>query len=184
VPAPLLSTIEFDPGLPEAQRIAARQLEYARISKSAALFRKRFWGEERFSLVGGAASDSYFHSTLGQSGVEGILCGYAVGAKSDALGALDSRRRLELITHDLLPVSDAAPVLARDIISYDWHCDRYAGGAYALYQPGQWFTLRPALQAPHGRVLFAGEHLAECQGFMEGAVVSGQDAAETLRAEG
>ena len=41
-------------------------------------------------------------------------------------------------------------------------------------------TVRPALQARHGRVRFAGEHLAEWQGFMEGAVVTGIDAAKAL----
>jgi monoamine oxidase len=43
----------------------------------------------------------------------------------------------------------------------------------AVNRPGQWFTIRPALQQPQGQVLSAGEHLAEWQGFMEGAVNTG-----------
>ena len=55
------------------------------------------------------------------------------------------------------------------------------GGAYAFYRPGQWFTVRPILSRPHGRVSFAGEHLSEpWQGFMEGAVETGQTAAARL----
>jgi hypothetical protein len=38
------------------------------------------------------------------------------------------------------------------------------------------------LQEPHERVYFAGEHLADEQGFMEGAVVTGQDAAANVQA--
>jgi monoamine oxidase len=40
--------------------------------------------------------------------------------------------------------------------------------------------VRPALARAHGKVLFAGEHLAEWQGFMEGAVVTGEAAAQAL----
>jgi monoamine oxidase len=39
-------------------------------------------------------------------------------------------------------------------------------------------SLRPILQKPHRR--FAGEHLADWQGFMEGAVKAGEDAADQL----
>jgi monoamine oxidase len=54
-------------------------------------------------------------------------------------------------------------------------------GRYAVYRPGQWFTVRPQLHRPHGRVLFAGEHLSEAwQGFMEGAVETGEAAAKQL----
>jgi len=61
-----------------------------------------------------------------------------------------------------------------------WQNQNWIGGAYALYRPGQWFSVRPILQKPHGRVLFAGEHLAEWQGFMEGAVDTGEAAAYLL----
>ena len=61
-----------------------------------------------------------------------------------------------------------------------WQKVDWIGGAYAFYRPGQWFTVRPVLQRPHGRVLFAGEHLADLQGFMEGAVNTGQTAADQL----
>lgn len=67
-----------------------------------------------------------------------------------------------------------------NIQSYAWQRDQYTLGAYAFYRPGQWFTLRPLLARPHGKVLFAGEHVAEWQGFMEGAVVTGEEAAKTL----
>jgi monoamine oxidase len=38
----------------------------------------------------------------------------------------------------------------------------------------------PVLQRPVGRVFFAGEHLADWQGFMEGAIASGEDAAARI----
>jgi monoamine oxidase len=87
---------------------------------------------------------------------------------------------MDIITSDLHSLNPQASAQARAIASYAWQRDPYTRGAYALYRPGQWFTVRPILQQPHDRVLFAGEHLADWQGFMEGAVNSGEEAAATL----
>lgn len=180
VPARTLDRISFDPPLPSAQSAAIDELQYARIIKNSVLFTERFWGAEDFSLVSDVTSHYYFHSTKDQAGPEGILCSYAIGEKADVLAAQDERRRTDIITRDLIPFNERAPQLAKSIQSYAWQRDRYTEGAYALYRPGQWFTIRPILQRPHGKVLFAGEHLADWQGFMEGAVVTGEEAAKTL----
>ncbi|HEV2798932.1 MAG TPA: NAD(P)/FAD-dependent oxidoreductase [Pyrinomonadaceae bacterium] len=180
VPARTLDRIKFDPPLPAAQRDAAERLQYSRIVKNQILFDERFWGAENFSLVSDVTSHYYFHSTRDQAGRQGILCSYAIGEKADVLAAQSDARRMEIITRDLLPLEARAPRLARAIESMPWQRDRYTGGAYAVYRPGQWFTVRTTLQRPHGKVLFAGEHLADWQGFMEGAVVTGENAAQAL----
>ena len=180
VPARTLDKIIWDPPLPAVQSAAADKLQYARIIKNSVLFKERFWGAENFSLVSDATSHYYFHSTKDQPGQQGILCSYAVGEKADVLASQNNARRKEIITRDLLPLSERAPELALDIQSYAWQRDPETQGAYAFYRPGQWFTLRPILHRPHGKVLFAGEHLADWQGFMEGAVVTGESAAKAL----
>jgi monoamine oxidase len=180
VPSRVLDKIRFDPPLPAAHAQAAEQLQYSRIIKNSVLFDRRFWGDEDFSMVSDVTSHYYFHSTKDQPGRQGILCSYAIGEKADVLAAQDSARRSEIITRDLIPFNRNAPQLARDIQSYAWQRDQFTGGGYAIYRPGQWFTIRPILQRPHGKVLFAGEHLADWQGFMEGAVVTGEEAAKTL----
>lgn len=180
VPARVLSEINFYPALPAAQLAAAEELQYSRIVKSPVLYSERFWGADDFSLVSDVTSHYYFHSTKRQQGTEGILSSYAIGEKADVLAAQNDRRRMNIITRDLIPLNERAPQLARAITSYAWQTDRYTRGAYALYRPGQWFTLRPLLQRPHLNVFFAGEHLADWQGFMEGAIVSGENAAQAL----
>jgi monoamine oxidase len=180
VPARTLNDIDFDPPLASIQRAAAEKLQYARIIKNQVLFDERFWGTEDFSAVSDVTSHYYFHSTKDQAGRQGILCSYAIGEKADVLAAQNSARRKDIVTRDLLPLHSRAPELAVAIQSYPWQRDIYTKGAYALYRPGQWFGLRPILQRPHGKVLFAGEHLADWQGFMEGAVVTGEEAAKAL----
>jgi monoamine oxidase len=87
---------------------------------------------------------------------------------------------MRVITRDLIDFDESAPLYAKAIATYSWQRDKYTDGAYALYRPGQWFGIRPILQRPHGKVLFAGEHLADWQGFMEGAIETGEAAATAL----
>ena len=180
VPARILNEIRFDPPLPSAHSAAAEELQYSRIVKNSVLYSERFWVEEKFSLVSDVTSHFYFHSTKNQPGKEGILCSYAIGEKADVLAAQSERRRMDIITRDIVPFNERAPELARTVTSYAWQRDRYTHGAYAVYRPRQWFTLRPVLQRPHINVLFAGEHLGDWQGFMEGAIVTGEKAAQAL----
>lgn len=181
VPIQSLLKIKFSPPLPTVQADAAERLTYARICKNSVLYDERFWRDENFSMVSDVTSHFYFHSTQRQSGRQGILTSYAVGEKADVLASQDDTRRMNIITRDLHDFDDQASMLARGIASYAWQRDEFTDGAYALYKPGQWFGIRPILQRPHGKVLFAGEHLADWQGFMEGAIETGESAANALR---
>lgn len=180
IPTAALGRIEFDPPLSAGKRRAIDQLRYARIIKSSILYSERFWRNENFSMISDTTSQYFFHSTQNQPGVEGILTSYAVGDKADVLASQDNSRRQALINRDLMDCFPQAARLARGIASYAWQTDEYTAGAYALYGPGQWYELRPLLQEPHGKVLFAGEHLADWQGFMEGAIETGEAAAASL----
>lgn len=179
-PIASLRKIRFDPPLPAVQAEAAQKLTYARIIKNSVLYSERFWKDENFSMVSDTTSHYYFHSTQNQPGREGILTAYAIGEKADVLASQDDRRRMNVITSDLVDFDAQAPSLARGIASYAWQRDEFTEGAYALYRPGQWFGIRPILARPHGKVLFAGEHIADWQGFMEGAIETGEAAAQSL----
>lgn len=179
-PIASLNKIKFNPPLPSAQAEAAQKLIYSRIIKNSILYENRFWKDENFSMVSDVTSHYYFHSTQNQDGQEGILTAYAIGEKADVLASQSDERRMRKITNDLADFNENAPKLAKGIASYAWQRDKFTNGAYALYRPGQWFGIRPILQKPHLKVLFAGEHLADWQGFMEGAIETGEAAAESL----
>jgi monoamine oxidase len=62
-----------------------------------------------------------------------------------------------------------------------WANERYTGGGYAVYRPGQmpfWSIAREGLD----RISFAGEHTEALAGFMESAVRSGHRVAARLSA--
>jgi monoamine oxidase len=180
-PSSVIASIHFDPPLPPAKLQAAEQLEYGRIMKTQVLCKERFWPAENFALMSDETSHEYFHTTQGQEGSMGILCSYAIGDKADVLAAESVAARQEQMARDLLAVSPKAADAILTTRSKAWQNDPWVHGAYAVYHPGQWLTLRPLLHRAHGKVLFAGEHLSEdSQGFMDGAVGTGMLAAKTL----
>jgi monoamine oxidase len=180
-PSSVIPSIQFDPPLLAAKARAAEELEYCRIIKTQVLCSERFWPAGNFALMSDETSHEYFHTTQGQAGPRGILCSYAVGDKADVLASQTEARRQQIVTEDLLYVSPLAEKAVMATYAKAWQRDPWVHGAYAIYHPGQWFTLRPLLHQPHGKVLFAGEHLSEdSQGFMDGAVGTGNDAARAL----
>jgi monoamine oxidase len=63
-------------------------------------------------------------------------------------------------------------------VRFAWPTARYFEGSYACYKPGDWTTFVGSESEPEGNIHFAGEHTSvDFQGFMEGAVESGQRAA-------
>ena len=64
-----------------------------------------------------------------------------------------------------------------------WVSDPWAGGSYAAFLPGQYTRYHGYVGRPEGRIHFAGEHTAMAnQGYMEGAVESGERAAQEIAA--
>jgi monoamine oxidase len=189
VPAHWLARIKWDPEIQPEKKAASEQLQYARITKTAVLCSERFWAQppkSGFSVCTSLASDFCFDSTYGQDGAKGILCSYAIGDKADDIASSPKKDLKHWIVQDVAEANGFSrrnPRVRRfplAIARQPWQHDRFTGGAYAFYRPGQWFTVRPALRNPHLRVFFAGEHIADWQGFMEGAVVTGRDAASAV----
>ena len=177
IPASMLNGIVFEPALPEAQAAAAEELQYARIVKTQMLFSNRFWPAEDFSLLTDRTSQQFFHTTLGQPGERGILCNYSTGDKADVIAAQADGGRERLLLADLAEVPDSDSAHLLSTFCTPWQRDELTGGAYAVYGPGQISRIRPLLRQPHGSIAFAGDHLGEDHGYMEGAVASGQAAA-------
>ena len=61
-----------------------------------------------------------------------------------------------------------------------WPNEPYTRGSYMALAPGEVTAHWKTLLEPAGRLFFAGEHATPIQGFMEGAVESGQRAAGAI----
>ena len=168
------------PSLPEDKVQALNDLQYSRICKHAVLFSERFWGYEDFDMVTDAYGHYFYHATKNQKSQKGVLISYTTGDKADVISRQNDEFKTELIKNSLKPAFGEVSDKILNHVNYYWGTDEYSKGAYALYGRGQWFTVMPVLKSKFMRTYFAGEHLADWQGFMEGAIVSGEEAAESI----
>lgn len=124
---------------------------------------------------------------IGPGGSPALLLGFP--------GGRIGRSRLTGAAHGAAPAGDVAwflrqiePVYPGTTAAYTgrsyedhWALDPWVGGAYSYYRVGQASSYGTLAGAPEGRVHFAGEHTSiQHQGFLDGAVASGERAARQL----
>ncbi|QOW09219.1 FAD-dependent oxidoreductase [Kaistella flava (ex Peng et al. 2021)] len=175
-----LSRINWLPALPTDYADAVRQLQYARIQKHALHFTERFWGDESFDLITDQSPLYFYHATKNQPSKEGVLIAYSIGDKAMMNANQTNEFQAQDVFRCLEPHFGNIKPLLKDQVGYYWGNDEYSRGAYAVYGIDQWFKLRPILAQPFMNTHFAGEHLADWQGFMEGAIETGEAAAENV----
>ena len=180
VPTFAAQKIKWEPGLPMETVNAMNQLQYARINKNPLLFRQRFWKDEGFDMVTDQTPHYFYHATKNQPSAKGVLISYTIGEKAAVVANQQNEWKADMIQQTLQPHFGDIKSLLEKQANYYWGNDEFSRGAYALYGKGQWFTLQPILKRSHLQTHFAGEHLAEWQGFMEGAINTGEDAAAKI----
>jgi len=109
-----------------------------------------------------------------------LLASYMWGQDALRWGSLDEESRIEQALDD---VERIHPWIREEFevgASHAWYNDPWAGGAFALFDPGQQTALQAAVVAPEGRVLFAGEHCSLYHAWIQGALESGIRAAREI----
>jgi len=180
VPTYAMMNIKWKPGLPEEKINAINELQYARISKHAVLFNERFWKAEDFDMVTDVYGHYFYHATKNQPGTKGALISYTIGDKADVVARQNEEFKTNVINDSLKTAFGNVKDKIVSQVNYYWGMDEYTKGGYALYGTGQWFTVMPILKKKFKNTYFAGEHLADWQGFMEGAIVTGEEAADEI----
>ena len=180
VPTFSLLKINWNPVLPQITLDALHELQYARIGKFPIVFSERFWEREDFDMVTDTPAHYFYNGTKNQGGTNGVLMCYAIGEKADTLASVSKKQRSEIILNALKPAFGDVKKYVKEELMYYWGRDKYSAGAYAFYGKDKWFDVMPTLKKPFKNVNFAGEHLADWQGFMEGAINSGEDAAQEI----
>ncbi|HWK89644.1 MAG TPA: FAD-dependent oxidoreductase, partial [Longimicrobium sp.] len=120
--------------------------------------------------------------TTGAPPPRGVLSSYAHGSAALELMRMDADARRELWLGELaLRLGDEAA----DPIAYDetdWSAEPWSlGGMISHFPPGVLTAYGPVLHEPYGRIYWAGtERAKEMHGLMEGAVRSGELAAQAV----
>jgi monoamine oxidase len=176
------------PDLPPAVRALAQRMPMGRIGKAVAVYDRAWWRDEGLSGSGvgdaGPMTSVYDNSPPGDDPSPGCLLGFVGGRDCDALGALPPAERERAVLDGLVRFFGPRARQAVRVIWQDWTAEQYTGGGPTSSPvPGAWTALGPALRADCGPVLLAGTETATTwSGYMDGAVRSGEDAADRLLA--
>ncbi|MCA1783165.1 MAG: flavin monoamine oxidase family protein [Intrasporangiaceae bacterium] len=184
LPPTLAGRLDYDPVLPSWRDQLTQRLPAGSVIKLYAVYTEPFWRTD--VLNGQAVSDrgpvKVTFDNSPPSGTPGILMGFmeADDGREWARRTPAERRAaaVECFVRYFGPRA-AHPV---EYLERDWMAEEFSRGCYgAHFTPGVWTAYGSALREPVGRIHWAG---AECSpvwnGYMEGAVRSGEDVAEQI----
>jgi monoamine oxidase len=182
IPLTTARRIEFNPPLPDGHRRMVNELSYGAVTKVLIEYRQRFWDERHWNgrLVTDAPIGYTWHATSHLEGKRGILTAYTGGGPGARLASLSDEERIRLAVAEIEKVFPGSSDLIECTATVAWPNEPYTRGSYAALAPGEVTAHWKTLFEPAGRLFFAGEHATDIQGFMEGAVESGQRAARTI----
>jgi monoamine oxidase len=184
IPLTTARLIEFHPPLPEAHRRMVNELSYGAVTKVLIEYRRRFWDDKGWN--GRLSTDApivyTWHATNHIENEHGILTVYTGGDPAAKLAALSDEERIQLAVAEIEKLFSGSSDLIECTATVAWPKEAYTRGSYAALAPGQVTAHWKTLFEPAGRLFFAGEHATPIQGFMEGAVESGQRVARTILA--
>lgn len=184
LPPTLAGRLDYAPAMPSWRDQLTQRVPAGSVIKLYAVYPRPFWRDG--GLNGQAASDrgpvKVCFDNSPPSGTPGVLMGFLEGAEARALAraTVAERRQAAIACFVRYFGPEAADPV--EYLERDWMAEELTRGCYgAHFAPGVWTAYGPALREPVGRVHWAG---AECSpvwnGYMEGAVRSGEAAATTV----
>ena len=172
-----LRSVDFHDPMPEDLRAAFHGLGYGTITKTSVQWPGRSW-PAGYATTAGRAQRIY-DPTVDQPGTAGILMAYCGGEGGHQWAEMDEVERIALAAEEMRSMHGITDSPLGGW-SRAWGAQARYGGSYAVYEPGQVTAYWDVLRRPWGRVHLAGEHVATCTGYMEGALESGDTVADRL----
>ncbi|MFZ4518053.1 MAG: flavin monoamine oxidase family protein [Microthrixaceae bacterium] len=186
LPPTLAGRLVYSPALPSWRDQLTQRLPAGSVIKLYCIYDEPFWRAD--GLTGQAASDTgpvkVTFDNSPPEGTPGVLMGFMEANDGREWGRRtpDERRAAAIACFERY----FGPRARRPIeyLERDWMAEEFSRGCYgAHFTPGVWTAYGPALREPIGPVHWAG---AECaavwNGYMEGAVRSGEQAAADVLA--
>jgi monoamine oxidase len=165
VPAPVLDMIEFAPQLPQSIRGANKAIRYGQATKVAAVVKRRRMLRTT-GFIGGSAVRQGWRAG-------NVLYGFA---DPDATAA-----DISPLIADLCDGFGVNPLDVAHAELVPWSIrDPFSRGTYGHFLSGRFDGFRRSLPHYTGRLYLAGSERSARPGFMEGAVESGEAAANAI----
>ena len=188
VPPTLAGRIQYQPHLPGPRDQLTQRVPMGSVIKCMAVYERPFWREN--GLSGMATSDTgpvkVTFDNSPPSGKPGVMLGFIEGQEARNLTRKSKRERRKAVLGSLeLYFGSAARTDARDYFDKSWAEDPWTRGCYVGYLPTGVLTgYRDAIRHPVGPIHWAGTETAtEWNGYMDGAVQSGERGADEVLSE-
>ncbi|MEH6818999.1 MAG: FAD-dependent oxidoreductase [Dietzia psychralcaliphila] len=188
-PPHLAAEIEWSPSLPAHQDALFRRMAFGTLMKCEAIYERPFWREDGLSgqgvFRGGSSPVCSMFDNTPPSGAPGILMGFVGGAGWRTWAPRSARERGGAVLRSFARVVGPAALAPAGYFEKDWTAERWTrGGPTAVLGPGVLTSLGRWRDRPFGRVHWAGaEHSDYWNGYMDGAVRSGETAARAVIAQ-
>lgn len=181
LPPKLAVRLEHEPPLPGWRSETAAKVAAGNVIKACLVYERPFWRDQGFS--GQSSADEgpvrvTFDTTTGEH-ERGLLMGFFEGAEADSLSRRSITMRQRAFTDSVVKTFGQIAAHPVEYVERDWASEPYTAGCHgAHFSPGVWTTNGPALGEPEGILHWAGaEYSGRFNGYLEGAVRSGHDAA-------
>jgi monoamine oxidase len=174
--------IPVDPPFSPEKTQAINELTYYEATRFLLQTKSRFWTPAR--LTGGARTDGpadIWDMSYGQKGTRGLIS-LTTGnsAIEQRLKSLPGQGQIGFGVGLAKPAFPEIEAELQKTFVQRWAEDPFVRGAFTVFHPGQMGRWVAAIGRPEGRVYFAGEHTAPWNGWMEGALWSGERAAQEI----
>jgi monoamine oxidase len=184
IPPTLASRITYTPALPPLRDQLTQKMPAGSVIKCNVVYDEPFWRAR--GLSGQAAGDhapvKFTFDNSPPSGSPGILVCFLEGADARRYGRLSPMDRRDAVLESLIGYFGAAAARCIDFVEQDWAAEEWTRGCYGAHMgPGVWTQFGPVLREPVGRIHWAGAETATLwNGYMDGAIASGERAAEEV----
>jgi monoamine oxidase len=185
VPPVLASRIVWDPLLPPQQDQLLQRMPFGTLMKCVAVYAEPFWRSEGLSGMGllrdGSPIREMFDNTPFGGG-PGVLMGFLGGREWRKWAHRSPGERRGAVLRCFAKVVGDRAYDTVDYVEQDWTAEQWTqGGPTSVVAPGVLTDLGGWLGRPFGRVHWAGAEFSPYwNGYMDGAVRSGKNAADEL----
>ena len=187
LPPPLAGRIDYEPLLPTARDQYTQRAGMGALMKVEAIYPTPFWRADgltgQFLTTTGPVGYAFDNSP--PDGSVGVLAGFVGGDQLRTYGPLPFAARRDAVLAQYAAVfQDDRFRTPRSYFDHDWTREPWSrGGPTAVYPPGLLVEYGAAIRTPVRRIHWAGTETSDYwQGYMDGAVRSGERVAEEVDA--
>ena len=187
LPFGVLRDIAIDPPLTGLQKSAVNELPSQPMTQVYFAHRSNFWESDGLnpSMFTDGVAGMVAAARDGEDPAQVTsFTAWAMGPNAARLDALPPGQAAARVIEAIEAVRPAARGQLEFAGLHSWGTDPFARGGWGYFRPGQVTRFAASMGASHGRIRFCGEHLARAARGMEGAMESGESAAEAIIAAG